>query len=188
MATVRLLVAGLVTSYVFGSAAFAQPPVPQPGPEHKKLKELEGTWEAIIKAGPDESKGTVVYKMELGGLWLTSEFQGDFAGMKFTGRGLDGYDPAKKKYVGVWVDSWSTAPLVMEGTYDKDGKVLTMTGEGPGPDGSPMKYKATTEHKDKDTMEWTMLMNGPDGKEAPMMSITYKRKKGAAASAPAAKK
>jgi hypothetical protein len=186
MVKVRSLVAAVVAGCVWASVASAQPPVPQPGPEHKKLKELEGAWDATIKAGPDESKGTVTYKMELGGLWLASDFQGEFGGMKFTGRGLDGYDPAKKKYVGVWVDSWSTAPLVLEGTYDKEGKVLTMTGEGPGPDGNPMKYKATTEHKDKDTIEWTMFMNGPDGKEAPMMSITYKRKK--AAAAPAAKK
>jgi hypothetical protein len=83
----------------------------------------------------------------------------------------------KKKYVGVWVDSMSASPMVSEGTYDKDGKVLTMTGEGPGPDGKPSKYKMTTEHKDKNTLFWTLYGPGPDGKEAPMFSITYKRKK-----------
>ena len=40
-------------------------------------------------------------------------------------------DPAKKKYINVWFDSMSTAPMIMEGTYDKDNKVLTTTGEGP---------------------------------------------------------
>ncbi len=70
----------------------------------------------------------------------------------------------------------STSPVITEGTYDKDGKMLTMTGEGPGLDGKPMKYKLTTEHKDKDSMFFTMYGPGPDGKEGPMFTITYKRR------------
>ena len=150
---------------------------PKPGPEHEKLKELAGTWDAIMNMGGSESKGTMVWKSDLGGLWISSEFQGEFEGQKFTGKGFDGYDPLKKKYVGVWVDSMSTLPVVSEGNFDKDGKVLTMTGEGPGPDGKPAKYKMTTEHKDKNTLLWTMFMPGPDGKDMPMFSITYKRRK-----------
>jgi hypothetical protein len=165
----------IAASLVFVPATPAQ--APQPGPEHQKLKELEGTWDAVIKMGEGESKGTTVWKMELGGLWLVSEFQGEVGGQKFSGRGFDGYDPIKKKYVAVWIDSMSNSPMVSEGSYDKDGKVLTMTGEGPGPDGNPTKYKMTTEHKDKDTLFWTMYGPGPDGKEAPMFTITYKRRK-----------
>jgi hypothetical protein len=165
----------MVVSLVFVSAALAQ--APQPGAEHEKLKRLEGTWDAVVKMGEGESKGVAVYKMELGGLWLASEFQGEFEGQKFSGRGFDGYDPVKKKFVSVWIDSMSSSPMVTEGTYDKDGKVLTMTGEGPGPDGKPAKYKMTTEHKDKDTLFWTMYGPGPDGKEGPMFTITYKRRK-----------
>jgi hypothetical protein len=150
---------------------------PKPGPEHEKIKELAGTWDAVMKMGDAESKGTMVWKVDLGGLWLTSEFQGEFGGEKFTGKGFDSYDPIKKKYVGVWVDSMSTSPMVSEGTYDKAGKVLTMTGEGPGMDGKPTKYKMTTEHKDKDTLFWTMYMPGEDGKDTPMFTITYKRRK-----------
>jgi hypothetical protein len=151
--------------------------IPKPGPEHQKLKELEGTWDATVRMGPDESKGVARWKMDLGGLWLASEFEGEFAGMKFKGKGFDGYDPVKKKYVSVWVDSMSTSPMLSEGTFDKEGKVLTMVGEGPGPDGKPTKYRMTTEQKDQDTIEWTMFAPGPDGKEGPMFSITYKRRK-----------
>jgi hypothetical protein len=166
----------LVGLLVFVSALSAQD-APQPGPEHKKLKELEGTWDAVMKMGDQESKGTMVWKLDLGGLWLVSDFQGEFGGQKFSGKGLDGYDPIKKKYVGVWVDSMSASPMLSEGTFDKDGKVMTMTGEGPGPDGKPTKYKMTTEHKDKDNLLWTMFGAGPDGKEGPMFTITYKRRK-----------
>lgn len=158
------------------AVALAQEP-PKPGPEHDKLKQLEGSWDAVVKMGTEESKGKMTYKMEAGGLWLLSEYEGEFAGQKFTGRGFESYDPTKKKYVSVWIDSWSTSPLISEGTFDKDGKVQTMNGEGPGPDGKPMKYKMTTEHKDKDTLVWSMFTPGPDGKDAPMLSITYKRRK-----------
>lgn len=159
------------------SLSAAQGQTPQPAAEHQKLKEMEGTWDATMKLGDAESKGTMIWKMDLGGLWLTSDFQSDFGGQKFSGRGFDGYDPNKKKYVAMWVDSWATSPVISEGTYDQDGKVLTLTGEGPGQDGKPTKYRMTTEHKDRDTLLWTMYSPGPDGKEVAMLSIQYKRRK-----------
>src|SRR5262249_30723965 len=137
MKSVRLMVASGIASVLFFSTALAQQP-PKPGPEHERLKKLEGAWDATIKVGDQQSKGTMTYKMELGGLWLVSEFPGDFMGMKFQGKGMDGYDPLKKKYVSVWVDSMSNSPLISEGTLDKDGKVLTMSGEGLGMDGKPV--------------------------------------------------
>lgn len=147
---------------------------PKPGPEHEALKKLEGTWDATMKYGGAESKGTMVYKMELGGLWLTSSFEGSFGGAKFSGKGLDSYDAAKKKYVGVWVDSMVTSPLIMEGDYDKEKKAVTLTGDGIGPDGAKTKFKSVTEMKDDDTMHFSMYMG--DAKE-PAFTIDYKRKK-----------
>jgi hypothetical protein len=154
----------------------AQQP-PKPGPEIEKLKALEGTWDATIKMQGGESKGTATYKMGVGGMWLVSDFEGDFGGMKFQGKGMDTYDAGKKKFVTVWVDSMSSSPMIMEGEYDKDGKVLTLIGEGPGEDGKPTKYKSVSQLKDKDTMLFTMSAVGKDGKDAEMMTITYKRKK-----------
>jgi hypothetical protein len=154
-------------------AASAQE-APKPGPEHEVLKKMEGTWDATMKFGGMESKGTTIYKMDLGGLWLASTFEGDLGGIKFSGRGLDSYDAAKKKYVGVWVDSMSTSPMLMEGTYDQSKKTLTMTGDGPGMDGKPTKFKAVSEMPDNDTINFAMYMG--DGKE-PAFTIVYKRKK-----------
>jgi hypothetical protein len=37
--------------------------------------------------------------------------------------------------------------------------------------------KAVTQMKDDDTRVFTMYAKGPDGKEAPTMRITYKRRK-----------
>ncbi len=154
------------------SSAWAQEP-PKPGKQHDHLKRLVGTWDAETESG----NGTMTYKMGLGGLWLIGDFEGEFGGMKFQGKGLDTYDSATKKYRSIWVDSFSTSPRIMEGTLDKDDKVMTMTGEGRGADDKPAKFKSITEIKDADTMSFSLFMVDNDGKEQPMVNITYKRKK-----------
>jgi hypothetical protein len=115
--------------------------------------------------------------MELDGMWLASEFKMDEPAMKFTGRGLDGYDQNKKKYVGIWVDSMSSAPLVMEGTFDEGTKTSTMTGMGAGPDGKPQKFKTVTRLVDDDHQNFEMFMVGADGKETSAFTIAYTRRK-----------
>ncbi len=176
MRMVRRLITVCAVAIWLAPYARAQEP-PKPGPEHERLKQAEGTWEATIKTEEGESKGTMTYKMDLGGLWLVSQFEGDFGGQKFQGHGLDTYDAKKKKYVSVWVDSNSTTPMIMEGTYDNQAKALTMTGEGPGPEGKPVMFKSVLEHKDPDTMVLNMSTAEKGGKDQPMMTITYKRKK-----------
>jgi hypothetical protein len=151
--------------------------LPTPGPEHAVLKRLEGEWTATVKMGGTETPGTMTLKMECGGLWLVSDFHSEFGGQKFQGRGMDGYDPEKKKYVSVWVDSMSTRPMLLEGSFDKEKKLLTLTGEGPGPDGKPAKYRNTTHTPDDDHQTFIMHVTGADGKETQVMTITYVRKK-----------
>jgi hypothetical protein len=119
----------------------------------------------------------MTYKMEVGGFFLVSEFKGEFGGQKFFGRGIDGYDLAKKKFVSVWVDSMVSGMIITEGTYDKEKKTMTMTGEGPGQEGKPTKYKMVTDHKEKDFKRYTIYTQDKDGKDESMMVITYKRKK-----------
>jgi len=172
MNTLRCLAVFALAGFAASTASAQQPP--QAGPEHDVLKKLAGTWDATMKFGGMESKGTMIYKMDLGGLWLTSSFEGDLGGMKFSGKGLDTYDAAKKKYVGIWADSMSTSPMVMEGSYDKDKKEMTMTGTHPGPDGKPTQWKSVSTMPDDNTMNFSMYLG--DGKE-PMFTISYKRRK-----------
>ena len=147
----------------------AQEP-PKPGKEHDHLKRLVGTWEAESEFG----KGTMTYKMGLDGMWLVGDFDGEFGGMKFKGKSLDTYDSATKKYRSVWVDSLSAMPRVMEGSLDKNNKVMTMTGEGPVQEGKTGKFRSITEIKDANTLEYALFMAGS---EQPIVKITYKRKK-----------
>lgn len=167
------LAATLAAALATPAVVLAQLPA-QPGPEHEQLKKLVGTWDTTMKMMGQESKGTCTYKMDLGGLWLVSDFEGSVGGMKFSGRGYDTYDANKKKYIGLWLDSMSTSPMVMEGNYDAAKKTLTMTGEGPGHDGKPTKHKTVSEMPDDNTINFSMYMG--DGKE-PAFTIVYKRKK-----------
>src|SRR5262249_24073449 len=114
------------------------------------------------------------YKMELGGLFLVSNLESSMFGGKFYGKGLDTYDAATKKYVSWFFNNMGARPIVMEGTFDADKKILTQAGEGPGMDGKPMKYKSTSEMPDDNTIKFTMWMG--DGKD-PSFTIVYKRKK-----------
>ncbi len=160
-------------AFVLAGGAVAQE-APKPGPEHEVLKKLVGDWTATMKFAGMESKGTATYKMDLGGMWLASTYEGDFAGQKFSGKGFDSYDAGKKKYVGVWMDSMITSPMTLEGTYDKAKKTMTMAGEGPGEGGKSAKFKSISEMPDDDTINFSMYMD--DAKE-PGFTIVYKRKK-----------
>jgi hypothetical protein len=174
MRTMLLSLIGFLVWSVLPLAA--QPPAPKPGPEHALLKDFEGDWEATVSYPGEESKGTATYRLGFGGFWLTEHFQGEFAGMKFEGRSTMGYDPIKKKYVSVWIDSAAPGLTLLEGTYDKATKTLTESGEGPNMEGRIEKMKNVYQIKDKDSFTFTMYQL-QDGKEQQMMRISYKRRK-----------
>ncbi|MFO0797970.1 MAG: DUF1579 family protein [Gemmataceae bacterium] len=168
----RFVAPAVLAVAVCGTVA-AQPPA-LPGPELDVLKKMVGTWDTTMKMEGTESKGTCVYKMDVGGLWLASAFETDLGGMKFSGRGYDSYDPSKKKYVGLWIDSMMPSVMTMEGSYDAAKKTMTMVGTAPGPDGKAEKMTAVSVMPDADTIDFKMYMG--DAK-APAFTILYKRKK-----------
>jgi Protein of unknown function (DUF1579) len=187
----RSLFVGLVVSMWAGAAGAQEggPPLPKPTKEHDLLKKDVGTWDAMVKtwtspqAEPMESKATETNRMLPGGLWLLSEFKGEFGGLPFQGRGQTSYDAAKKKYVGTWVDSMVTTPMLMEGTYDEAAKTMTMTGDSVDMTGKTAKAKMVTVYKNDGARVFTMSMKsdttGPEFVK--MMEITYtKRPKDAA--------
>ncbi len=162
-----------------GPALAQMPAMPQPGPEHEMLKKDVGTWDASVEAfmAPGApamvSKGTETVSM-MGGFWQLSEFKSEMMGQPFEGRGTTGYDPAKKKYVGTWVDTMMPSYYTVEASYDAAKKTMTSVMEGPDPSGQISKTKAITEWKDADNRVFTMY--GPDDKTV-VMRITYKRRK-----------
>lgn len=150
---------------------------PKPGPEHAQLAELAGDWDAVMEMAGQKSKCKATYKSACNGMWVVSDFEGDLGGIPFKGHGIDGYDPLKKKYTGLWVDSMSNAPLIMEGNYDANGKTLRMSGTSVGPDGKPQQFVTTTEKRDSDHMTFKMYMVDPVGKDQLSFTIEYSRRK-----------
>ena len=165
-----------------GLCAIAQEPT-RPTAEHAALALSEGTWDATVEISmgppgtpPQTSKGVEVNRMCCGGLWMISEFKSDPGSAPFEGYGLTGYEPSKKKYITTWVDSDLTTPMTSEGTYDAAKRTLTMRGSMTSR-GKTLQWRNVEVWKDDDTRQYTMYQRGPDGKESPSMSITYRRRK-----------
>jgi hypothetical protein len=160
------------------------PPMPKASKEHAVLKEGVGTWDYVMKfrMGPDapeqEIKGVETVTM-LGDFWAIFDLKtDDFMGMKWHGHGTLGYDEEKKKYIGTFIENMGPHRMLGEGTMDATGKVLTMIWDGIDHEtGKPGKMKEVSERKDKDSGTMTMTKIGSDGKESPMFTITYTRKK-----------
>jgi hypothetical protein len=162
------------TLWAFQQEGEQMGPPPEPSAEHKLLHDWVGTWDATIHIAEPPSKGTMVVELGPGGYTVQSEFTGDMGPMgTFHGRGMDGYDQFKKKYVSIWTDS--TAPVIMtfEGTWDASTKSMTSYGDMLGPKGMA-KSKLVNKWIDKDNVEFTMTpVDAPDQ----VFKIVYKRKK-----------
>lgn len=166
--------------------------LPKPLAEHRQLARFVGTWDAAIETvGMDgklhHSKGISVQKLGPGGFWIIDDFQGEMHGLQFTGHGALGYDPQKHAYVQSWV-SMTPMLMVFTGAFDEAGKVLTMVGEGPGLDGTPLQMKNVTTWTSADAMTLEVFVVLPDGKETRNMIITFTRRAQQAADHAGAKK
>ena len=151
---------------------------PQPGPEHERLRKMEGTWDVVLTLpGNMKAKGTMTCKMECGGLWLARDTETKLGGLTFHVKALDGYDPVNKKYVSVQFDSMTTVPMMLEGKMDDKTKTLTQTGEARDFDGSPEQVKSVLKHIDDDHQSVEVYRVYPDGKEARHLTIEYARRK-----------
>lgn len=164
----------------------------KPSPAHAMLKKDLGIWDAEVKTWmpgveePQVTAGTETNRM-LGGLWLLTDFRTEFAGQPYRGHGVYGYDEAKKKYIGTWVDSMASSMMAMEGTYDEAKEELVMRGESVDPaSNTTIKLKNVAVHNADGTRDFTMYMERAEagGEPVKMMEIHYKKR----ADLPAGKK
>ena len=152
--------------------------------ENASALQLVGEWETSAEAsfGPDQPvikcEGTETVR-SIGGFWTVSESHGTPMGMPMTGIMTLGYDPAKKKYVGTWIDSMTSHLWVYEGTLDADGKILTLEAEGPSftEPGKRSMFRDVIELKNKDHKILTSSVQGDDGQWTTFMTSHAKRKK-----------
>lgn len=157
--------------------------LPEPQPEHAWLMQLVGVWDAEVeKAMPgmpaEKTKGLEAVRA-VGGFWTLSDFKGIHMDKPFTGFMVLGYDPAKKKYTGAWIDSMTSHMWNYEGTLDESRKILTLFAEGPCPSapGRLVKFKEVLEITSSDERVFTSFMQDEKGEWVKVMTVHYKLKK-----------
>jgi hypothetical protein len=164
-----------------------EPPDPSaPGPEHKVLERLVGTYTAKVKgyfeAGkpPEESTGTMKRKMLMDGRYLQEDFEGKMGDITFTGMGIVGFDKFRKRYVMTWIDSMSTGFMTSDGAYDAAKKTFTYLSEDVDPaTGKKMKGRDLLrfDSDDQQTFEMYRQPTEEGAKEFKVLEIIYTRKK-----------
>lgn len=170
-----------VLASLVAAAAVADPNTDKPAaaPHVEYFKKAAGTWDATLDDQGQPSKGTETVRVLGDGLWAITDFEGAVAGTPFKGHGVSGYDAAKKKYVGIWVDTMSPFPMHTEGELDATGNVLTTKGVMPDPMNPGQTIAATMVETwtGTDKRVFTMSMTMPDGQTMETLKITYTRRK-----------
>lgn len=172
----------LLAVLVLPVTAQAQFPEPKPTEAHKIFARDAGTWDCDVKmflqgptGTPTPCKGVEVNKLVAGGLYQMSTFKMKVMGRDFEGHGLQGYDPAKKAYVGTWVDSWTAAPTQIQGKYNAAKKTLTIMSDIVGPTGEKLKQKQVTAWTSDTTKKFDIYLVTPGG-DVKVMSMTAKKR------------
>lgn len=153
-----------------------------PGAEHAHLASMAGSYDLSIKswhdpAGePTTEAGTATRKMILGDRVLVEEVSSQMMGQPFTGQGLHGFDNVTGKYWSTWNDSMTTGLMVSSGSCDADHACAYTGTYQDAVSKQPVTARMTSRWSDKDTEVFEMYAPGPDGKEAKMMEITYKKR------------
>lgn len=153
-----------------------------PGPMHKWMAKLNGTWEADITsymnpASPDKSKATNVTSTIMNGLYQVGDYSGNMMGMPFQGHSIMGYDNGKKIFVSTWIDNMGSGIIYMTGTYDEAAKSLHLKGKQTDPlTGKDADIREVMKIIDDNNYTLEMYGSGPDGKEIKYMEGTFKRK------------
>ncbi len=156
-----------------------------PGPFHKYLDPLVGSWDCTAtmwedpSAPPSVSKATSEKKWVLGGRFVQEDASGEMNGMPFHGIGMTGYDNISKKFNFIWLDEMATSMMYITGDCDSTGKVITMFGNYTDPMSNMQekKFKSVLRIIDNDHHAFEMYNIGPDGKDVKTFELAYTRKK-----------
>ena len=180
----KIVIAGFVAVVLVLPAVLGAQGPAGPAKEHEWLQRFEGEWETELEVmtapgqPPLKVKATETIR-RIGQFWILSEADTKPPAMPFARALAIGYDTAKKKYVGTWVDSNSTNIGRYEGTTDAAGSTLTLEGETPHPyDAVRMvKVREIIELKSQDEKVVTTSLQGDDGSWFTLVTAKARRKK-----------
>ncbi len=137
-----------------------------------------GAWDSDveIRPGPDapvvRMKGTYHNRRIAGGRWLVVEYRSDGG---FEGHGVYGWDDARGRYVGIWVDSTQSAIAQSEGTWDPSSRTMTYVTTADLA-GRTLRYREVMEGREDGAVVYRNFMPGPDGREYEMIHIVSRRR------------
>lgn len=149
-------------------------------PEHAWLQRFVGQWNSEIEIltapgkPPLRSRGVERCRM-LGPAWLLCEARN--LDMPFECQLTLGFDPARRAYVGTWIDSMSTFLWHYSGSKDASGRTLTLETEGPLPFRPDVmtKVRDVTEFVSDRQRVYTSLLQDARGGWSPMLRIVFRR-------------
>jgi hypothetical protein len=151
-----------------------------PGPEHQWLAKTEGKWDTKVKwtmepgGEAEESTGTAVRKMIMGGRYIEERSEGMSNGERFEGVGYTAYDNGAKQFTSTWLDNMSTGLMVAKGS--RDGKVLTTESDAYCPmAGKVVHFKGKLTVTDDNHMSFEMWSPDKDGKMFKGLEVAYTR-------------
>jgi hypothetical protein len=156
--------------------------IAQPGTHHEHLARLVGSWKGEVKmwmtpdGSPMINQSSAEAKWILGGRFLEWTHTGDFGGMPFDGRAIEGYNNGDKRYESIWLDNFGTLMMFFTGSCSNDGKNRTMSSSfNDVVAGGMVEYRTELEWIDKDRFTYTAFMDKGDGEHRNMM-ITWERR------------
>ncbi|MBK9385973.1 MAG: DUF1579 domain-containing protein [Planctomycetes bacterium] len=180
-----LAAAALLALSALGASSLQDAPSGPTGtPEHKWLRQLVGEWEVASECWTGPSTPPMKFESvekarAIGELWVLAESNGKVAGIPFTSLLTLGYDPAKKCYVGSWVDTMQTHHWVFRGALDEAQKLLTLETEGPYFEDTTktVPFRNSFELVSPDHKIFRSSVKQPDGTWLNFLTAHYRRKR-----------
>jgi hypothetical protein len=155
-----------------------------PGPHHRILDQLAGTWEGEFKfrmtpdAPYEVSHGTVTREWILGGRFLKEVVNGTSKMGPYEALGFIGYNNFDGRYEMAWVENMSTAIYMEPGTYHPDTKVMHMAGDHRDPvTGRLVHSWGKMDLSDPDRHVYMAYSTDPDGRTFTAMEGVLERVK-----------
>ena len=151
----------------------------KPNDEHSRLMATVGVWDAEISmATPDGNTAStgVENVKKLGELWTVADFEYEFMGVPVQGHGTMGYDPAKKKYIGTWVESGSPFISTLEGEYDEEKNAIVYKMQGKDPEGNDAEYRIITAAQDDTHRSFELHAKIGEDEYMKVLTINYTKR------------
>jgi hypothetical protein len=163
--------------FLAAGAAQAQAPADTLlGPMADDLRNRVGRWcvEARLQLTPQARPITIRALAEsrmIGGRWLVTEMRGP----GFEGVGLNGYDPATRRYTGYWADGTRGFTVPVDGDYDAGARIFRTRSVERRSNGSSVEVRSETRRDGPDGEITTFTARDAEGRPYERMVMRYRR-------------